>query len=121
MIIFNVVTSLPCSNLIFNSLTVSVRKFVRKYPGVLLLSLLIFFHNLTNTKFKHAHTCLRPPILGLPPLIYPPSKKNTRKFLLYYLFIPFCITPKKIFQKSLHILKDGTSGVQVGDIEQVTI
>ena len=27
----------------------------------------------------------------------------------------------KIFKKSLHILEDNTSGVQVGDIEKVTV
>ena len=29
--------------------------------------------------------------------------------------------PKKLQRKSLHILEDGTSVVQVGDIEQVTV
>ena len=28
---------------------------------------------------------------------------------------------KKKFKKSLHILEDGTSGVQVGDTEQVNV
>ena len=28
---------------------------------------------------------------------------------------------RKIYKKSLHILDDGTSGVQVGDIEQVVV
>ena len=28
---------------------------------------------------------------------------------------------ESLFQRSLHILEDGASGVQIGDIEQVTI
>lgn len=51
-IIFNFVTILSCSILIFTSLIISVRR----YDGILLLSLFCFvflFHILTDTKFKH--------------------------------------------------------------------
>ena len=54
--IFSVVTTLSCSTLIFNSLIISVRhKCATTFPTTmsLLLSLLIFFHILTNTKFVH--------------------------------------------------------------------
>ena len=50
VVIFDVVTTLPCSSLIFNSLIISSRR----YAGILLLSFLFWcFHILTNTKFKY--------------------------------------------------------------------
>ena len=55
--VFGVVTTLSCSTLNFNYLTMSVRhKCATTFPttmSFLLLSLLIFFHILTNTKFVH--------------------------------------------------------------------
>jgi hypothetical protein len=40
-------------NTTFQILAISVRRYVGRYVGILLLSLLFFFHILTNTKFKH--------------------------------------------------------------------
>ena len=57
MIIFSVVTTLSCSTLISNSLIISVRhKSATTFPIAIsfpLLSLLICFHILTNTKSIH--------------------------------------------------------------------
>ena len=55
LIIFNVVTTLPFSTLIFNSLTINVRICAKRYVGIFLSSLFcwFFFHILTNTKFKY--------------------------------------------------------------------
>ena len=54
MIVVNAATILPSLTLIFNSLIISVRRYARRYVGILLLSLLIFFpHIITNTQFKH--------------------------------------------------------------------
>ena len=57
MIIFSVVTTLSCSKLIFHSLMIRVRyKCAATFStatSFLLISLLIFFHILTNTKFVH--------------------------------------------------------------------
>ena len=55
--IFSVVTTLPCSTLIFNSLIISVRhKYAITFPIVtsyFLSQLLYFYHILINTKFVH--------------------------------------------------------------------
>ena len=54
LIIFSVVTTLFCSTLIINFLTISVRIQARRCDKFLLSSLLfLVFHILTNTKFKH--------------------------------------------------------------------
>ena len=54
LILFNVVNTLPCSTLIFNVLTISVRRYARRYVGILFFIIDIFFpHILTNTQFKH--------------------------------------------------------------------
>ena len=50
LITLYVVVTLPCSSPIFNPLAISVRRYV----GILLLSLLFFLNILSNTKFKHA-------------------------------------------------------------------
>ena len=50
LIVFDVVITLPCSTLIFNFLTISVRR----YAIILLVPLLFFFfHILIDIKFKH--------------------------------------------------------------------
>ena len=41
--IFSDVTTLPCSTLILNSLTISIRRYARRCDGILLLSLLYYF------------------------------------------------------------------------------
>ena len=54
LIIFSVVTTLPCLTLIFNSMTINARKYARRCVGIFFLSLLFFFsHILTNIEFKH--------------------------------------------------------------------
>ena len=52
MIIFDVVTTEPCSTLIFNSLKISVRRLLEDMLDFSFY-LVIFFHILTNTKLKH--------------------------------------------------------------------
>ena len=49
-------------------------------------------------------------------------EENHRHFIniLLYKVKQIMMTRKK-YKKSLYILEDGTSGVQVGDIEQVTV
>ena len=41
MIVFSVVATLPCSTLIFNTLTISVRRYARRHVEIILLSFLI--------------------------------------------------------------------------------
>ena len=54
LIIFSVVTTLLSSTLIFNSLTISVRRYARRCARILLLSLLfLFFISLLTTIFEH--------------------------------------------------------------------
>ena len=49
-------------------------------------------------------------------------KKKIRHFKLQIdLQIQASYNENKISKKKLHILEDGTSGVQVGDTEQVTV
>ena len=43
LIVFSVVTTLPCSTLIFNSLTISARRYARRCVEILLLSMLFQF------------------------------------------------------------------------------
>ena len=49
------------------------------------------------------------------------KKKNHRHFKYIVIYKAKKIMMTKKSKKNLHILEDGTSGVQVGDIEQVTV